>query len=338
MTGFERIKAAVHFQKPDRTPVVGQVFGHAAVLSGVPLKQYLQSGELLARCQLRALAYYGYDAVFALLDVNVETEAIGSELTFRENQYPFIHNFILPKDGTANMLSIPEPQKDGRMPELLKAAAIMREELEDTVLVAGCVAGPMTLTAQLMGMENALYTAADNPDRFAALLDFSTDAVIRFGCAQLAAGVHLPVVFNPAASPAVIPPNFFREFELPRLKKIFAAFTEAGALANWLHITGPTLPILEYYPEIGADIANIDYPVEIDMAAELLPKTCVNGNIKPLQFVEASAGDIAEEASEVVNYMAEKRSGFILSPGCEIPPEGKPENILAMVNSVRYKR
>ncbi len=46
---------------------------------GVDLRDYVQNGELLARCQIKALERYDYDAVFALMDVGVETEAVGSD-------------------------------------------------------------------------------------------------------------------------------------------------------------------------------------------------------------------------------------------------------------------
>ena len=87
------------------------------------------------------------------------------------------------------------------------------------------------------------------PDRLERLMDFATEVVIRFGQAQLQAGAHLLMVFDPSASPAVIPPNFFREFELPRLQRVFQALSEAGAAANWLHIAGPVAPILPYYAQ-----------------------------------------------------------------------------------------
>src|SRR5664279_1969405 len=81
MNSLDRVAAAVRFEPPDRIPVIAQVFGHAATLAGVALCDYVQDGELLVRCQMRVLERYGYDAVFALMDVNVETGALGSVLT-----------------------------------------------------------------------------------------------------------------------------------------------------------------------------------------------------------------------------------------------------------------
>jgi uroporphyrinogen decarboxylase len=334
MNSLERVAATIKFQDTDRVPVIAQVFGHAATLSGVAVDDYVRDGETLARCQLNALKQYGYDAVFSVMDVSVETEAVGSVLQYRRNQYPVVAHYALSREDDWNALPIPDPQKAGRMPEMLKALGILRQALGNETPVVGCVVGPFTLTTQLLGLETALYLAIDDPPRMERLMDFATEVIIRFGRDQLRAGAHLPIVFNPSASPAVIPPQFFREFELPRLQRVFKAFMEAGAVANWLHIAGPASPILRYYPKAGVHIANFDYSVSAAEAGNALPTTCLDGNIKSVMFVEGSPGDIETEARNLLRTFR-GRGGFILSPGCEVPPESAPENVAALVNAVR---
>jgi uroporphyrinogen decarboxylase len=334
VNGLERVRAALAFGRPDRVPVIAQVFGHAAVLAGVPLDQYLRDGALLARCQLAALDAYGYDAVFALLDVNVESEALGSVLRYRPGRYAEIDAYALAGDWDLDRLEVPDPHRAGRMPEVLTAAARLRQAVGEEVLVVGCTLGPMTLCSQLLGLEAALYLAVDEPERFARLLDFATDVLIGFGTAQLAAGVHLPVVFDPSATAEVIPPQFYRELLLPRLHRLFSAFREAGAAAAWLHTAGQTGPILPFYPQAGVDLANIDFCVDPQRVAQALPRTCLNGNLRSLAFVEEEPAQIARAAGRLLDLFAD-RGGFILSSGCEIPPEARPENIAALVAAAR---
>jgi len=337
MNSLERISAAINMQDPDRVPVIAQVFGHAGIVSGASLSEYVRSGELLAACQMKALKRYEYDAVFALMDVCVETEALGSSLTYRTHQYPAVTFHAFSKDTNLESLSIPDPREAGRMPELLKAAKILRTELGDDVLVVGCVLGPMTLATQLVGMKEALYMAIDDSEGFARLLNFCTDVLIRFGTAQVEAGAHLPIVFEPSGSPAVIPFQFFREFVLPCLTRLFHHLKGAGSLANWLHIAGPAGSILPFYEQAGVDIANFDFCVDPKDAQKALPRTCLDGNIKPLDFVEEPPETIARESTRLMNLFADRR-GFILSSGCEIPPEARPENIAAMVSAARKTR
>ncbi|MCB2188718.1 MAG: uroporphyrinogen decarboxylase family protein [Deltaproteobacteria bacterium] len=330
MTSLERVQAALAFSPSDRPPVIGQVFGHAATTAGIPLEDYLQDGELLARGQLAALARYGYDAVFALMDVDVEAQALGSRLSFRPGGYPVVESPALAGGVNLDLLRPPHPERDGRMPELLRAARRLRREVGDEVLVVGCVLGPLTLALQLLGVEPALYLAVDDPATFGRLLDFTTQVALDFGRAQIAAGAHLPLLFDPSASPSLVPPQFFREFEAPRLTRLCQAFRAAGALANWLHITGPATPLLTHYPAIGADIVNLDYLMDPAEAMSLLPHTCLDGNLKPLSFVLGQPEEIHAEARRLLALFRD-RGGYILAPGCELPPESRPENILALV-------
>jgi uroporphyrinogen decarboxylase len=337
VNSLERIVRTVRFEPADRPPVIAQVFGCAASLADVPLDRYVRDGETLAKCQLEAWRRFGYDAVFSVMDVNIETEAVGSSLRFRPNQYPTIDRHALSKESDWSAMPVPDPRQAGRMPEMLKALGILRGELGDEALIVGCVMGPFTLTTQLLGMETALYLAIDDCPRLERLMDFATEIIMRFGVAQLQAGAHLPVVFDPSASPAVIPPQFFREFELPRLRRVFQALTEAGAAANWLHIAGPVNPILPYYPQAGVQIANFDYCVGTNDARRLLPTTCLDGNIRPLAFVDETPADIEANAMDLLRSFRD-RGGFILSSGCEIPPESAPQNIAAMVNAAMATR
>jgi len=331
VNGLERILAAVRFERPDRIPVIPQVFGHAARVGDVPLARYVTDGGLMASCQLAAMEDYGSDAVFALLDANVETEALGSRLAFPKDGYPFVERFILDAPEAVAGLGIPDPQRAGRMPVALEAARRLRQAAGDRLLVAGCVLGPMTLACQLLGAERALFAAVDEPAAFERVLDFSVAVALSFGAAQLEAGAHLCVVFDPAASPAVAPPAFFRELLAPRLRRLNEGLRSQGALATWLHIAGPVEPILPLYPACGVDIANLDYCVDPRRARAAAPRLCLEGNIRSLAFVDSEPRDITEACARVLDAGA----GFILSSGCEIPLDARPDCIRALAAAAR---
>lgn len=87
--------------------------------------------------------------------------------------------------------------------------------------------------------------------------------------------------------------------------------------------------LLEIMPGLGVDIANFDYEVDPLAAQKALPHTCLDGNLKSLSFVTGSPAEIGQQSRELL--------GFILSSGCEIPPEARPENVAAMVAAVRQQ-
>jgi len=333
MNAMERAVASVTFGEGDRVCTMPQGFGHAATVIGAPLGDYIRDGELIAKGQLAAMERYGYDVVYSVADVNIETEAVGSVLEYAHDDYATVSRHVVQDRSDLASLQVPNPTTDGRMPELLKAASILRREVGDEMMVTGCVMGPLTIATQMMGIENALFLAMDHPEDFEKLMDFATAVTTAFGTAQIDAGAHAVIVFNPSCSPAVVPPAFFREIEQPRLKRVFQALTEAGGAVNWIAVAGPTAPNFPGYVEAGVQLACIDYYVSGEEAARLLPETCVGGNIRPMDFENCDPDDIARQSVELLDAMAH-RSGFILSSGCEIPPKSKPENIDALVTAV----
>ena len=158
--------------------------------------------------------------------------------------------------------------------------------------------------------------------------------MIIFGKALINAGAQVIHVFDPSSSCSVINRAVFSEYILPHLKQAFKDFKDSGAPICWLNITGQTEPILDLFPETGADLFNIDYLVPISVAMKKLPHHCINGNIKPFSFVSDEEMVIQRKTK---NLLEETRStrGFILSPGCEIPLGADAKKIDAMINTVK---
>lgn len=315
-------------------PVVAQVFGQTARLCGVPVGAYGRDGEVLARCQLEGLRRYGHDAVFALADSSVEPEAMGVPLRMRTDDYPYVATPAPMTPREVLERPLPDPRIDGRMPVVLAAAHRLRREVGEDALVTGCVLGPMTLVTQLLGIEAGLYLAADDPALFEQMLDRATEVALRFGAAQVEAGAHLPLVFDPASTPTVVPPAFFRELVAPRLTRLLAGLARAGAAAGWFHVAGDSRGILPDLPGTGAHIVNVDYEVPLTEAAALAPGVCIEGNVRPALLAVGTPDEVERSARAAVQAMA-GHPAFILSSGCEVPLEAPPENVAALVRAAR---
>ncbi len=334
MKGLERVLRAVRFEDTDRLPVVPEVFAFSARYRGVKVRDYVCDGETLAACQLEAWRDFDYDCVFAFADLSVEAEALGCELSYPEDSYPYIVRHVLEGSDDLTGLRLPDPEKAGRMPVILKACRILRREVSEEALVVGNVLGPVSIAGQLLGLERLLYLMVDEPDRVKRVLAFTTDVTIRFGLAIMEAGAHVPIVFNPMASPNVIPKAVFEAFELPNLKRVFEAFRRAGSPIAWMSTAGNTSTILPLYPEASIDLATIDYSVSLSDARRMIPRVAINGNIKPFLFNTLDEASMKEEIARVIGEIGERR-GFLLGSGCEIPLEARPENLRVLVEAGR---
>jgi len=334
MKSIDRIKSTIRFESTDRVPVFSHIYGLAARLKDVPLKEYLNSGELLALCQLEAWKRFGYDAVAAFADNSLEAEALGSKLSYKNDAYPHIEEYSLDRISDWKYLSMVDPEEAGRMPVILEACRILRDEAGEETAVVGTVQGPMTIAGQLLGIEKLIYSVVDHPEELYNLLNFTTQVMLAFGKALIKAGAHVIQVFDPFSSCSVINRAVFNDYILPHLKQAFKEYKDSGNPICWLNITGQTKPILDLFPETGADLINIDYLVPVSTAMERLPHHCINGNIKPFSFISGEAKDIQTEAKELLKE-TQLRGGFILSPGCEIPLEAKDSNVNAMMKAVK---
>ena len=101
-----------------------------------------------------------------------------------------------------------------------------------------------------------------------------------------------------------------------------------------LHICGDLNPVLELVARTGADIIDLDYMVDMEKAAGLFPKSsCICGNFNPVDVLYL--GDAALVRREVLRCMDIGRlNPNMISPGCEIPRDASPENVLAIHQAI----
>lgn len=334
MNSLERFMGTLAWSRTDRRCCLPLVLGYAAKLAGIKVKEYVSDGEAMALAQRFAIGNYGYDAVFVYAGNAVEVESMGAPLDFPEDDYPYV-NYEGQEEIVDGLLHrpLPDPTRDGRMPQLLKAARILRQEVGQKVPVVGSVAGPLTIAGQLLGLEQMLFLLADNPERFRQLINYTAPVSMNFGLALLDAGARVIMLMDPVSSQNIIPPGVFQEVELPLIRRIFAAYKEAGALACWLVITGQTRDLLASYPLTNADMVTVDYPVPLEEAFSFLPHVTVTGNLDPFHFIDRSPEEIRTEARGLLQS-ANSRPGYILGTGCELPLNSKAKNLQALVSTV----
>lgn len=334
MTSYERLLTAINGGFPDRPPVAPEVFGVTARLSGYSISQYVTDGKIIAESQLKSRRTIGYDILFAFADLSVEAEAIGCPLRYEDNAYPSVKEHILQNIEDVKELKIPNPLKDGRMPVVIEACKRLRESVGNECVIAACVMGPMSIASQIMGLEAFLYKLVDNSDGINQVLDFAEKVAISYGNALIKAGAHCPVVFDPVASPGVIPPSLFVHYEVQRLERMYNAFRVEGAPISWISIAGATQKIIPYFKKTGINLATIDYVVPISVAFELAGDIALNGNLKPYSFVSCSPAEMKEEVKKCL-LEAKGRRNYIVGSGCEVPVESDMENIMAVIEAVR---
>ncbi len=334
MNSTERIRSVVHFQRTDRPALVPEIIAVAATMAGETVRDYVTSGQLIAQCQINARDTIGSDALFAISDLCVEAEALGCDLAYPEMNYPYVVKTLIKKPEDLRKIKIPDPDRDGRMPELLRAVRLLKDETKGATPVIANAIGPITLASRIMDIEQMLYMIVDEPEKFGEVMEFCLSVVTKFAVALVNAGADGIIMFDPTASPSVLPAKIFNRFEVEPIRSVFAAVKSARQdIFTWYSVAGPVQTNLDILTAVGADITTVDYLVPIETAIQHSVYTVINGNIKPNLFLEGSECEILEE-SKALLAAARNTERFILGSGCEIPLNSNPENIIAMRKAV----
>lgn len=289
----------------------------------------------MAESQLVAWRYFGHDMLLVENGTSVMAEAMGCELYWNDHSSPQIIKPAIQDLGDIDKLQLPDPEKDGLLPEVLKAVSILRKEIGDSVFIMGRAdQAPLALAAGLRGYEQfMLDLVTDETGAIEVLIDKCLEATTRYALALQRAGAHGTSVGEIGVE--TISPATYRRLAYPRLKKFFSAMKAANFPAS-LHECGNTVPILSNMISVGADILELDPKTDMYSAkATSRGKTVVLGMVDPANVLHRGTPELVEEKTREALEVMGQGGGFILGPGCSLVPETPEENVMALIECAR---
>ncbi len=333
LTAKERMKRVFLRQDPDRIPAYPSVGAGNARLAGMPLKQFITDPESMASAILKAYNLYTPDVMLILGDTLVEAEAFGVKVKYYEDRLPEAVDFPV-KDLKKDVkeVQIPDPRKDGRLPNILRAGEIVCNELRKTTAVGGLVAGPFSLLMGLRGPEQIYYDMVENPDYVHEMLDITTAFSIEEGRAQAEVRLGLNLG-DPIAG--TLSPKQFDEFAGPALKKVIKTWANEGKFCA-LHVCGDINHLIDKLVELGPGMLSVDAPVNLAEAKKTIAgRVVLVGNVDPVKIMlEGTPEDVKQACRECIRQAA-PGGMYMLASGCEVPPETPLENLRAFMDAAR---
>jgi uroporphyrinogen decarboxylase len=133
----------------------------------------------------------------------------------------------------------------------------------------------------------------------------------------------------------VVSPKFYRAFAYPYVKTLVSNLKKKDITLAY-HICGNSTPIIEDMVRTGVAIIEID-----QKADQQASKTAAAGKatlLGPVDPSDVMAKGTPELVMEKCNEALENLSpcgGFILGPGCALPPSTPDENIDAMIEAAK---
>ncbi len=332
MTGKQRVAAAFKGELADYIPaypITGQV---NAQLVGATIKEFLTDPKVFVKAQIASYERFKPDIIVMEADLLREAEALGNTLKFSRNGMCVSETLCLAEKNKLARLSLPDPHKTARMPDYLEACREAKRQLPDCS-VSGVVAGPWTIAVGLRGATELLRDTWKDKDYVQKLMEFTTEVAIIFGEAVREQGVGLSLSEAPASC-SLISPKIYKEFLFAYHKRIIDHFRERRVFVG-LHICGYVDPILEDMVATGASNLSIDAPSDLASAMNMANgKAVIIGNVSTDLFSLGKKENIEKAIRDCLETTG-KRSGYILSTGCEVPGIAHPETVEWFMEAAR---
>jgi MtaA/CmuA family methyltransferase len=286
---------------------------------------------VLCDANLAVQQAFDLDIVQTISDPFREAADFGAEIVFPEDDLPLCTGPLLRDPGDLTRLEPPDPRTARRMSDRLAANELLRSQVGGEVPIMGWVEGALAEAGDLRGVSQLLIDLYDRPGWVEDLLEVCTSVAIDFARAQIEAGADIIGLGDAIASQ--ISPRMYRRFALPYEQRIFDAVHAMGGLAR-LHICGDITPILADVAQSGADIIDVDWMVDIRLAAEVFgdgPALC--GNFDPVAIMlQGTPEQVGRAVAGCATWGGPKS---ISAAGCEIPDNTPRDNLYAQAQALR---
>ncbi len=315
MTGKERVLKALRFQEVDRVPWVPFTGVHVAKLIGSDAEQLLKDGDVLVEAVKTAATRYYADGVCSAFDLQAEAEVLGCELHWCKNNPPAVTGHVLAQGKT--LADLPEFTKDkGRLPMFFDATRRLVKEIGDTTAVFGLCCGPFTLALHLRGSA-FIMDMMKKPDEARKVLEFCAEITRKMGEWYMETGAHVVAVVDPMTSQ--IAPKHFEAFVTPYVKPVIDEVHAKGGIVT-LFCCGNATKNIELMMQSKPDAIAFDEQVDLQYVKDLAEKYQVafEGNI-PLTttLLFGSPKECVADVKKRIEIGG--KTGYILSPGCDLP-------------------
>ena len=329
MSPRERLLAFLNHQDVDTRPALPITMMWAAELTGVRYLDYATKANVMAAAQIAVAPRLGAHNASVISDPATEAADCGAEIFYPPDAPPAIDEgrALLADASRLAPLPRPDPHRPGsRMANRVAAVRILKRDIGATHAIEGWVEGPCAESADLRGINTLMMDFYDDPDFVRHLVDFVIAMELPYAAAQIEAGADIIGVGDAAAS--LVSRDLYDEFIWPGEKRLIDGIHAFGARVR-LHICGHTTHLLDAMGRLGADLIDIDYPVDLAAArAKCGPRQILAGNLHPVQVVKLGPPAAITAALEA----CERAGGqwWAIGAGCEIPRGTSQENFRAL--------
>ncbi len=335
----EIVQRALKGQETPRFACGPLAVHYCAEMTGVTVEEYTTDARVLSDSIIEYCKRFSPDAVWVSTDTWVTAEAMGAAVRFPGENSPLggTTESLVTTPADIDRLPPPDPSSQGRMPLMLEALSRVKDAVGDDVFIVACFDQyPFSLACAMMGIERLMINLYDDRPFVEALMEKCFEYTTAYAVALGTAGADM---LSGGDSPAgLIGPTLYREVALPFERRVISKIQSQLEAFVSLHICGDSNPILTDMATSGANVIELDYPIAIDKACQVVgPDVAIWGNLDSVAVLaQAAAEDVRSATRELMDTVcASGHRRFVISSGCTLAIETPDENLNAMLDAVR---
>ncbi len=301
----------------------------AARFIGKTYAEFASDHKVLVEANLRCLDQFDLDSVGLISDPYRETSAFGARIEYVKEGVPKCTEPIISTIDDVRALKNPNLFRSGRTFDRIMAARELYKATGGSVPIIGWIEGPLAEACNLTGVSEMLLKLMIDQDFARMLLEKTTITAKEFAKTQIEAGCNIIGMGDAICSQ--ISADDYQTYVKHLHKEVIDYIHSLGAYVK-LHICGDIRHLLNDIKDIGTDILDVDWMVDMDLAHDILGEHILRcGNIDPVFIQNNNQEVIAATTRQLIEK--EKGRGFIFSAGCEITVDTPHANLLAMRNA-----
>ena len=317
----------------DRVPVfsgMGNVTVHGLEKYGWKFADIHVDAHKMAGMAASTFQLFDFECVVVPFDMGVEAEALGAGVNFYSTHtdvvYPTISKKMSEKVEDLDLQVPPDLAKAGRIPLVVEAIRLLKEEVGSQVAIGAWVLGPYTLAGQIVDIGDLAKMAFKKTDMVHELLNTLADVLIEISGIYREAGADYITVREMGAGPDILSPRIFKTLIRPHLEQIFAAIESPKIL----HICGGTDSIIEEMALCGADGISVDQKNNVaESRKKLGTEMLLLGNFDPYgPMVQMDTSQVEQVIKKCIDDGVDA-----IWPGCDFWPDVKKENMEALISA-----
>ena len=275
------------------------------------------------------------DASILFSDILTVPDAMGLGLYFEEGEGPKFER-TLQEEADIKKLEVPDMAK---LQYVFDAVSQIRRTLDGRVPLIGFSGSPWTLATYMVEGKGGTdfltikKMAYARPDLLHRILDITTQTVIQYLNAQIAAGAQAVMIFDSWGG--ALSHNAYQEFSLAYMQKIISGLSkeaEGRVVPSIMFTKGGGL-WLEAQATTGANALGLDWAIDIGQARKRVgDKVALQGNMDPAILLSNPQAIEKEVASILASYG--KGNGHVFNLGHGITQWTDPEYADAFISAV----